>query len=274
MENLLVSHFDGHNLTLPQLHRAAERILPLLADPRCSLTDIAEQLATDQVVAAAVLRMANSPLYRGLDKITSLQPAVGRLGIRAVRTLLLHESLRGAMFSGEGMLSDFADVLWRRSLAGGAIMRRLAQLTSADPDDAFLIGLLHDIGYVVVLRIVSGDRNASRYEIAPETLEYLCSESHQEFGELIAVKWGLPPALRALISDHHSDPSTDDPLRRDRLRLQLTDMITSLLGYSPWAPYDLWHCKVVQELGLSDRRNFRELLESLPDELDEAVAAL
>ncbi|MGB2984322.1 MAG: HDOD domain-containing protein [Phycisphaerae bacterium] len=274
LENLLISHFDGHDLTLPPLLQVAERVLPRLGDPDCALATVANELAKDQVIAAAVLRMANSPLYRGLNKIAALQPAVSRLGTRAIRMLLMHESLRAAMFVCKGYGRELARMIWCRSLASACIMRGLSDFTKIDRENAFLIGLLHDIGDVVVLRIVHGEHVRPRYEIDGDSFEYLCYECHQEFGELVAEAWGLPTELKVIMADHHTYPPPDDPLRMQRLQLQLTNMINALLGYTPFAPYDLLASPVVHELGLADRDDFVAFLERLPDQVDETVGAL
>ena len=274
LENLLVSHFDGHDLRLPPLLHVAETVLPQLSDSNCDLEKVTDSIAEDQVIAAALLRMANSVLYRGLNKITALRPAITRIGIRALRTLLMHESLRAATLHGKHVDNEFARMIWRRSLAGAYVMRGLSGFTDADEEDAFLIGLLHDIGNVVVLRVVHGEQIAQPYEIDDDTFEYLCYECHQEFGELIADAWSLPPSLKALISDHHTYPDPDDPLRTLRLQLQLTDMISALLSYTPFVSYNLLESRVVCDLDLAARNDFMAFLEHLPDQLAETVGEL
>ncbi len=274
MENLLVSHFDGHDLRIPPLLHVAETVLPRLRNPKYSLAQASEALAQDAVVAAAVLRMANSPLFRGLNKITALKPAVTRLGTNALRTLLMHESFRAATFFRKGNCTAYAKAIWRRSLASACTMHSLSRLTGTDPDEAFLTGLLIDIGNVLVLRIVFGDQGGAGYEVDLDTFHYLCDECHQEFGELIADSWGLPPTLKTLISDHHNYPAPDDPLRTERLQIQVTDMINALLGFSPPMPYDLIESKAVTDLGLKDNDKFIALLEQLPEDLEELADCL
>ncbi|MGD2110346.1 MAG: HDOD domain-containing protein [Phycisphaerae bacterium] len=274
LENLLVSHFDGHNLTLPPLLQVAERVRPKLADRDVDLGKIAAELGEDQVIAAAVLRMANSPLYRGLNKITALRPAVARLGTRALRTLLMHESLRAAMFYGKGASRELAVYIWRQSLAGAYVMRSLSRFTRTDPENAFLVGLLHDIGNVIVLRIASEEQPRMHYEIDFDTFNYLCYECHQEFGELVADAWSLPDDLKAIITDHHTDPDLDNPLRRMRLQLMFSDMICSLLGYQPYRPYRLLHTEVFKDLKIPIDDKFATFLDELPDRVDDMVAAL
>ncbi|MFQ5589763.1 MAG: HDOD domain-containing protein [Phycisphaerae bacterium] len=274
LENLLVSHFDGHDLKMPPLMHVAERVLTQLRKKNSGMGTVARVIAEDQVVAAGVLRMANSPLYRGLNKITALQPALTRLGVRAIRTLMMHQSLHSALFQGTGWSAELARVLWERSLAGACVMRGLSKFTAVECEEAHLIGLLHDIGSVIVLRVAHDDQVFTHYDMDAETFEYLCFECHQEFGELIAEAWQLPENLKALIADHHAFPLPGDPLRTERLQLQLTDMILSLLGYAVHVPYDLLRTRVVSELGLDERPGFIDFLEKLPDDLDETIGSL
>ena len=271
LESMLISHFDGHDLNMPPLPQVVERVLGRLADPKSGLSKVADEIAEDQVIAAAVLRMSNSPLYRGLHKITALRPATARLGVKALRTLMMHESMRAAMFHGTGKDSALAQMLWRCAFAAACIMRELSRFTTLDQEDAFLIGLLHDIGSVIVLRIAQAEKRYSGYEVDIDSFDYLCYECHQEFGELVAERWHLPEALKALIADHHTYPSSDDPLRVERLQLQVADMINSLLGYARPASYHLLETRAVRELGLTERGDFTAFLNELPDTVEEAL---
>ncbi|MHC4698123.1 MAG: HDOD domain-containing protein [Planctomycetota bacterium] len=274
LSNLLVSHFDGHDLKMPPLLHLAERVLSQLRHGKKGMDAIAKTIVEDQVIVAAVLRMANSPLYRGLHKITAIQPALTRLGVRAIRMLMMHESLHSAMFQGKGWSAELARIIWIRSLAGACVMRGLSKFTAIDKEEAHLIGLLHDIGNVIVLRVAHDDQIFTHYDMDLETFDHLCFQCHLEFGELIADAWKLPEGLKALICNHHSYPAPDDPLRTERLQLQLTDMIVSMLEYTPFVPYDLLNTRVVCDLGLAKRGGFTNFLEKLPDEVTATVEAL
>lgn len=271
LENLLVSHFDGHNLTLPTLPHVPERVLRRLGNIRFGLAEVSKDISEDQVIAAEVIRMANSPLYRGLHRMTTLQPAVTRLGGTAIKSLMLNHSLRAATFNHRGVDRELATLVWHRSLATAYIARGLASLTSFDPEDAFLAGLLHDIGNVIVLRVTGEFHATSGYDIDVDTFEYFCSECHQEFGELLADAWNLPDALRNIITDHHTFPDEGDPLRTERLLILLSDMIGQVLGYGPPAAYNLAASRPAVDLGLSGRPDFTRFLDELPGQLDEAL---
>jgi len=115
LENILVSQFDGHELDLPPMPLVAERVIRRLGNANYDASELSRDLAEDQVIAASVIRMANSVLYAGVEKITSLRPAVNRLGANALRTLMMHQSLRAVALQRKGCDVELADILWQRS---------------------------------------------------------------------------------------------------------------------------------------------------------------
>ncbi len=273
-ENLLISNFDGHNLSLPPMPGTLERVLQNLRNPKCEFAKVAGIIGEDQANAAAVLRMVNSPLYRGTAEITSLKMAITRLGTKALKTLMMHQALRKTTFSGRSGLRPVAEVIWKRSLASAYIMRGLSRFTRTDMDDAFLIGLLHDVGNVIVLRAAQDAHAAGHLEIDMGTFEYFCYAFQQEFGELIATAWSLPGSLKEIIVDHHDYPPEDHSLRTERIQLQLTDMINAMVGYGPEANLDIVNSRAVRDLGLRDRPDFEAYLDTLPDGLCELVESV
>ena len=270
LEDMLVAQFDGHDLSLPPMPRVPEAVLKELRDPECSFAKIADLIGEDQVAAAVVLRTTNSPLYRGREKITDLTLAVSRLGISILQTLMMQQSLRAATFrcgkSGRKLAGD----LWRRSLASAYVMRELSGLTGLDPEESLVTGLLHDVGNIIVLRVASDPSTLGVVLPDDRTFEYICQETHQEFGELVADAWNLPPRLKQLIQDHHSYPEPNGPLRADRLSLILTDMIVAMLGYAPPVAYDLPGSRPAADLGLAGRDDFIQLLETLPHRVEQS----
>lgn len=273
LENLAASHLDGHDVSLPPLPHVPAMVLQRLRRKDWSAAEVADLIGQDQVVAASVLRTVNSPLYRGTERIVNLTPAVTRLGFVGLRTLMMHVSVKGAVFHAAGAMRHLADLLWRRSLACASVMRMLSRFTSVDEDNAYLVGLLHDIGNVMVLRLVRDHHRISGYAPDLPTFEYVCFECHQEFGELVADAWKLPDALSGLISDHHRHPGTEDPLAPERMQLQLADAILSRLGYGPDVERGILDMQVAADLGLAVSPDFRDLLPRLPQELEVMVLA-
>jgi HD-like signal output (HDOD) protein len=150
-------------------------------------------------------------------------------------------------------------------------MRTLAPLCKIDPEEGFVMGLLHDVGDVVVLRAVDRYQAMSRQAIETEAFEYLCHKFHGSLGTLVADKWSLSPKLKALLSDHHTCPDAQDPHRVERLLLMLCDMINQMIGYAQPALYNLPQSRPVQELGLGGQAQFLTLLDKLPEQIQERV---
>jgi HD-like signal output (HDOD) protein len=274
LENALVAQFDGHDLELPPLPRVPEAVLKELRKRNYNLRLVADEIAEDQVIAAAVIRMANSPLYGGAQRITTLPSAVNRLGLNALRTLMMNLSMRSVILGVRGTGREMALSIWRRALVSAAVMRGLARLAELESEEAFLIGLLHDIGNVIVLREAQKQQRVLGYSIDTEAFEYLAYQCHQEFGELIADKWNLPDYLRDLITNHHETPALDDPQRSTRLFLQVSDMISTLLGFFPPAAYDLLNAEPVRALHLDDNPDFLALLPELPGQVASIIRSV
>lgn len=274
LEQILLSHFDSHDLDMPPLPHVAEKVLGHLGGRDYDTKKIAGEIGEDQVIAAAVLRMVNSVFYRATQQITAIHPAVNRLGANALRTLLMHQALRAAAFQRKGGNPELANVVWNRSLAGAVVMRSLSAFTSVDAEEAFMVGLLHDIGNVIVLREAQKQQAALRYRLDLPTFDYLCAETHQEFGELVADAWSMPPALKSLLSDHHTHPAEDDPLRMQRLLIIVTDAVCAMLGFGAEAVYQLLDMQAVRELGLHQRGDFEDLLIELPGLVELNIASV
>ncbi len=271
VERMLLNHLDGCGLSLMPMPRVPEAVLRLLADPECRFAEVAEVISQDQASATRVLRAANC-WVRGIEQITSLPHAVARLGVTAVRTIMMSETLRAATFMKEIRNRPAAQMLWHRAIASGHIMRALAPHVYLDPEDAFVIGLLHDLGNVIVLSVVGKYEGLSHDQFEAETFEYLCLRYHQEFGGLLAKEWELPSRLRKLIESHHTYPSADDMLRRERLTLMLTDMITQMLGYAPPESYNLLESRPLTDLKLVAGPDLLATFTRLPGEIEESLS--
>ena len=272
LEASLTSQLDVNNLVLPSLPRVPEAVLRHLHKSDYSFRAVSDLIAEDQVTATVVLRAANCALW-GSRKVTSILDAVTRLGINALRTLMLSESLRAAAFCKERRNRELGGMLWHRAVAAGCIMRSLAEFTDdIDAEDAFVMGLLHDVGNVIVLHAVDNHEALTHATINLETFEYLCYECHELFGELIAEKWNLPPRLKDLIQTHHRYPTADDPFRTERLHLMLADMINHMIGFGPAAAYDLLASNPVRDLSLSGKPGLVQLLRSLPAQIEQTIA--
>lgn len=261
---------ENQEVELPPIPRVPEAVLRCLSSRNCDFSEVAELISEDASTTTRVLRMANAALW-GVRATNSIPEAVVRLGTRPLQSLMMSESLMVASCPSRKSNRVIAQRFWDRSLAAGCLMRALAPLCKIDPEEAFVMGLLHDVGDVVVLRAVDRYEALSHSPIETDAFEYLCYKFHGSLGALVGDKWSLSPTLKSLLTDHHSWPEAQDPHRVERLLLMLTDMINQMIGYSQPALYNLPQSRPVQELGLAGQEQFLSLLEPLPEQIRERV---
>lgn len=264
LARILSGYTQRNDVRLPTLPRTVERVLRLLADADYSASQVADEIAEDQVISAAVLRLANCALYGGYVRVHTLQAAVTRLGATALRTVMLQHSLQVAE-QRRGGDRYLAAVVWNGSLASAYLMRALAGVLQRDAATAYLTGLLHDIGNVLVLGEAQDQQALLKFRMDLPTFTWLCHEHHQRLGQLIADAWQLPEEFKATIGEHHRPMAPDVPA--ELAMLTLADMIKAMLGYAPPRAYNLAQSEAVRRLGLADRPEFLTLLDRLPDDL-------
>lgn len=263
----LEASLNDPNIDLPRLPLVAEQVLTLTRNPNCSMRQIAQLTCQDQVLSAGLLRQANSVAYGGLHKITALDGALTRLGMRGIRSAMIRESVKNLTITTSGAALR-GKQLWEQSLASASVMAIYADCFSTNTDDAFMIGLLHDIGKVVVLRSCSEVGRTTTTQISDEIFEYYCQEFHEMMGEMLADLWHLPTEIATAIAQHHGPLQSDDQLLTHKALVQLTDVTVSILGYGPAVNYDLLETPAAIHLGAPDNQAFLESLEVIPEAVE------
>lgn len=214
------------DLSLPAFPEVLAKLDGVLADPEVDVRDVVRLVQTDSVLSGQLLRMANSAYYaRGGSQVANLQASIQRLGLKTVKGLVYALTLP-RLFSG-GTFPHRA--LWKHSLAVAALSGEIVSLTgggTAERDLAYLAGLLHDVGALVLSRIDDGygmflaraadlhgkgewdERDISELERAEMGID------HAEVGAIfLAERWRSPHPIPILVGHHHdlgwADASAD-----------------------------------------------------------------
>jgi len=188
----------------------------------------------DAVLASNLLRCANSPFYGGLEKIVTVREAIVRLGANQVGKLVVLINQKGSFQAQSPLLQSFMPVLWRHSVAAAFGCQWLAARCKLDQigHEAFLVGLLHDVGKLFLLRVideVKTERGDAFHLAEPLVLELLKS-MHAEQGHQLLARWDIPELLTEAVRRHHDeDLVAGDPLLA---LLRLVDAACSKLGIS------------------------------------------
>jgi len=199
---------------IPQI---ALKIIRMLREGDYDIDDVAMEVRQDQVIAARVLRLANSALVGAGKVIDSIDRGLIMLGEKHLLPLVLSataEMLFGDMRPGGYSLCKGG--VFHHALAAAMTAHEISVFTGrCQPDIAYTAGLLHDIGKIVLDQYVSRSAPFFYRSIENERVD-LCSLEkdrfgidHQETGGLLAKKWGLPPVLADCIQYHHGPEKSE-----------------------------------------------------------------
>ncbi len=201
--------------SLPVFPEIAQRVLKLVSDPDISMKDLAAVIQEDQTVALSIMRLSNSPLYGGLEEIKDLNAACARLGMRNIANTVQAVANNNLFITGDQRLRAIMRKLWKHSIATAHCANEIAQITSAPfPEMLFLAGLLHNMGKVVLIDIVSSQYTGAIGELrtTPQVLKQVLDNFHPLLGLHVAQSWRLPPEYLAttLFQDRPSDCPRDE----------------------------------------------------------------
>ncbi len=180
---------------LPVLPSILMQLISLMEDENTTFQDIARLIMTDQVLISRVLKIANSPIYGGTGQVDSIHLAIVRLGMREILNIVTAIKLNSINYAG--VAQEKMQGLMDNALKTAFVATGLARLCRVDPDEAFLGGLLLDLGKTVILSV------AKDLNIEEELLEDLMASKHADLGALIAKKWNYPESIQNLIRYHH-----------------------------------------------------------------------
>lgn len=187
------------------------RILNEVEKRDISIDGLVGLIGLDQALTALVLQMSNSVSLGYSRTCTTLNEAIMLIGLGRLKTILLTSSATGMMKRSLSGYRQGAGELWHHSLVVGVASEWLAQvLRYPNPEEAYVSGLLHDIGKLLLDQVVLSDYNTivdavQKYKIPLwQVEEKMIGIDHARVGGLIAEHWNFPVVLVDAIRCHHS----------------------------------------------------------------------
>jgi HD-like signal output (HDOD) protein len=199
---------DSGNLELPVFDKTAARLQALCSSDDADAEEVEQLILTDQVFVAEILRVANSPFFGGLSSVHTIRNAIVRLGLWQVAHLALMASHRTKFDAKDRTLRQMMQELWAHAsvtaLAAAWMTRKLGfgkQLES----EAFLGGLLHDIGKLVILRAVDQIKLAGKpaCDLSVPVIDEILAMAHPSLGASFLKRWDIPELYCEIARDHH-----------------------------------------------------------------------
>lgn len=260
---------------LPAMPQVASKVLELSSDPNTSAFQLQQVIADDQAMTARILKIANSALYSCSRKIKTLTEAIVMLGFNSIRSLVVTSAARNLYNTRTSQTGLKERLLWEHSIGCAFACRIMASETRpALTEEAFLAGLMHDIGKLVLNiqtpemfdQIVQVVYNENRSFSLTE--KEIIGFDHTEVGALLVNKWKLSPILEEVIKNHHNDAalSPEAPLI---LYLDLGNKLCRKLGigFLQDPDLDIVGCQANQILGFSPEF-FDQVISQLQETLE------
>lgn len=219
----------------------------------------------DPDLSQALVRLANSTFYRTEVPVTSLEQAVLRVGEGGFRSVLLVRALPEIVGRPAPEFAAAAESIWAHMRRTATLARRLAPGFQCDAEQAYLAGLAHDVGKVILLGAICGIglRDPAAAHPAQEAVEDLLVTLHEPLGGMAARAWGLGPEVADAIATHHRDPLPVVPAPLPEI-VFLADRADRAVETG--APFDLTSIFVQNDLGGSLEMASRAIAEPWGEE--------
>lgn len=230
----------SHIATLPEI---TLRIIELVEDPTSTAQDLHAIIANDPALCSRILKVVNSAFYGLPRQIGSINRAIVLLGLNAVKNIAIAASLT-KLFRGGELCSGFAARdLWVHSVAAASAGKLICdELKLGLPDEAFLAGLMHDIGIMVEMQAqrnglievfeqipinADGTPGANMLEIERNVL----GADHQRFGAGLCEAWKFPKSFGFVAGHHHNPLDLPEGSRTLAAVVFIADRIAGKGGY-------------------------------------------
>ncbi len=191
--------------TLPSLSDVVREFLEISRSEFITPRDFERVIVKDQALVARLLKLANSGLYSTKRDVTTITDAIVLIGLEAMKKMvyavssegLMCRELRAYLYPDRGF--------WVHSMAVGVASRALAEAApgvSLPGEGAFVAGLLHDVGQLVLDDLLDPAPGKRAITLAEEVAA--CGFDHAALGELIACRWNISEPIASAVRDHHN----------------------------------------------------------------------
>lgn len=241
---------------LPTMPAVADRVMRLVADPNTTTEQLQKVISADQALAARILKIANSVFYASVRKINTISEAIVMIGFNTLRSLVLTASSRD-IYKRFGLTEK---MLWEHSM-GAAISAGIIakELRIVNQEEAYLGGLLHDVGKVVLNNSDPQKFSKVMERVYNEQISFRMSEqevygfSHTDVGAMVIRKWKLSETLEMAVRNQYNPTwlSSDPNLMKLTAVVNLANQFCLKLG--------IGHRQPVSDLPLEKEEAFEIL---------------
>ncbi|MBI9086177.1 MAG: HDOD domain-containing protein [Desulfobacterales bacterium] len=226
----VIEKFKKGNVELPVLPQVVHDVQAVMREPNSSSEDLANVIEKDAVISVRLTAVANSPYYRGIEQITSVRSAISRLGLKETQNLITAIANKNLYETKNFRFRKVMENLWVHSLAVGYASVALAKVLGAsDEQHYFFMGIVHDIGKVVLLKALSETIPAKSQFEMPQ-IKNAVQEIHAGFAGSLLKRWRFPKEFIQTVMQHESRENAED-MEGGALVLNLANHMAYAMGH-------------------------------------------
>lgn len=244
LDSSLTSTRQEFEFQLPPFPVTATQLVTEINRDQVEVPKITQLIECDPVISSKVLALANSPIYCPSRPIVTINHAVVILGFRSVAKLVLTVATSSVFADEKTPCLEARMRTLRESLAVATTARIVAERTgSVDADEAFLAGVMHDVGKLVLFNAAGEDyeelinRHPGGNSTAEEQERF--GLTHPQLGSTCGSSWGVPHGINIAISNHHQRLSeVNDPLSATMIQAESLARLWQVGFESPASPIE------------------------------------
>ena len=208
MTALSIETIQSRVAALPVMSSVTMDLMLAFADEELGTETLARKLSRDQALVARVLRVANSPFYGLMRQVCTVQEAIVVLGLSSVRMLVTAAAVIG-QFPTRAHHDPGLRAFWRHSIGAACCAKVLCAHAGQNPETAFICGLLHDIGRLVLMHYYPEHYAQVEEYCAREDVSRLDAEravlglDHAAIGAALVARWNFPMQIQQVVAGHH-----------------------------------------------------------------------
>lgn len=206
--DIIEEYLINDEIQLPVFDESAFHIQQEMAKEDPELHSIERWIENDPFLTSQVLRIANSAFYKGLSKVTTVRNAIIRLGASEISNIVMLITQRKNFHSKDPFCRDILEKLWHHSTGCAIGAQWLSKQChfQAYSHEIFTAGLLHDIGKLLIVKVIEDIHRSEKIDIKPSDalLGEIMDNFHTEHGHLLLKNWNLPEVYCQIAHDHHS----------------------------------------------------------------------
>lgn len=250
--DIIDQYVKSGKVKLPVMDQNSLTVQKEISKSEPDLDRIVHLIKKDISLTTEVLKISNSPFYRGLEPVKTVQEAVVRLGMVEITNLVILACQKNSFRSQNPQLQELMNKMWIHSVGCAVGTQWLARHYEYDNlNEAFLAGLLHDVGAFFLLSVM--DQIRARNATMPDKLiQDVVVKMHTHYGHLLLTDWSLPEQYCSIARDHHIPEFDTSNLLLVMIRL--ADKVCQQLGVGMVEDQevDIFACEEASVLDIND----------------------